>query len=72
MVSGPLDTGSARNIAYIITGVWAVSFLADIIPAIEYEPSPFIHAIMLVVVGAIFGVQITKNGKSEKVRDHDG
>lgn len=50
-------------IAYIITAVWAVSFMADIILT-SYEPSPYIHAIMMVVAGSMFA-STTKNGAAD-------
>lgn len=42
-------------IALIVAGVWAVSFLASLIPALGYEPDPGIHGVMLIVVGSLFG-----------------
>lgn len=51
-----------NGIAVVITAVWAVSFLADI-ASDSYEPSPYLHAIMLVVAGSAFGASIvTRNG----------
>lgn len=45
------DRRVSAIIALTVTGVWAVSFLADIAMT-SYEPSPLIHAIMLTVAGA--------------------
>ena len=46
--------------AVIVGSVWTVSFLADIFMA-TYEPPLGLHAVMLIVVGAIFGVKIAKD-----------
>lgn len=41
-------------IAGVVTTVWAVSFIADILLP-NYEPSPLLHLIMMTVVGAAVG-----------------
>lgn len=40
-----------------VTGVWASSFVADIIMT-GYSPSPYIHAAMMAIIGALFGREI--------------
>lgn len=51
-------------IACVITAVWAVSFVADIFVK-DYEPSAYIHVIMMTVAGAAFGKTIVlRNGKN--------
>ncbi|MGH2374566.1 MAG: hypothetical protein ACRDIC_14750 [bacterium] len=53
---------SARLTAYIailVSVVWAVSFIADIlIPT--YDPSPFVHLAMMTVVGAAFSHSVLR------------
>lgn len=49
-------------VALVVTTVWAISFLADI-PMKSYEPSPYIHAIMLTVAGsAVANSMVKRNG----------
>lgn len=50
-------------IALAVTGVWIVSFLASLIPVLEYKPDPGVHAIMLIVAGAFFGSGFIKGDK---------
>ena len=61
------DDGSRirERIAYIITGVWVVSFLADVfLPA--YEPSPYVHVAMMSVAGWLFAAPLVRrNGNGE-------
>lgn len=46
-----LDARLTRIVVLAVTAVWVASFVADIfIPA--YDPSPYIHAAMMAVVGA--------------------
>lgn len=47
----------AERIGYLVAFVWGVSFIADIAIK-DYDPSPFIHAMMMTVVGALFGRKI--------------
>ena len=48
------NTHMGRVVMGVVTGVWALSFLADIFVG-GYEPSPFIHMAMMGVLGALFG-----------------
>lgn len=41
-------------VSYVITGVWVVSFFVDILVK-GYEPPPSVHALMMLVAGALFG-----------------
>lgn len=60
-----MDKRVVNAIAIVVTCVWAVSFLADIAMK-TYEPSPYIHVIMMAVAGAAFGGGlIRKNGHDE-------
>lgn len=57
----------APIILIIATVVWALSVLLDAAPGLEYEPSPYVHTIMLGVMGIIATVYGVKrkgnNGK---------
>lgn len=54
-----------NGIAIVVTMVWAASFIADIF-LVKYNPPSQIHAAMLIVVGSLFGFQITsKKGDSD-------
>lgn len=60
--SSRLKTG----IASVVTTVWAISFLVDIIPRLDYEPSPFIHLAFMLILGALFGERLVRrNGNGE-------
>lgn len=50
-------------IALIITGVWAFSFIASVIPWFGYKPDPGIHGMMLIVAGGFFGSGIIGRDK---------
>lgn len=48
------------TIALTVTVVWAASMAADLILRDKYDPNPLIHAAMMVVLGAVFGIQVVK------------
>lgn len=50
----------ATVMAIVITVVWAVSFLVDIVVE-EYDPPPSVHALMMIVAGAVFGEGLIRN-----------
>lgn len=50
-------------VSYTIVGAWVISFFADLV-IITYDPPPSVHALMLIVAGALFGEGFIK--KSEK------
>lgn len=56
-MASSLNGKSRRTVMYVVTSVWAASFLADIFID-TYEPSPFIHMAMMSILGAIFGREI--------------
>lgn len=43
----------APIILIIATVVWGLSVLLDAAPGLDYEPSPYVHTIMLSVSGTI-------------------
>lgn len=59
-------------LAIVITSAWAISFIVDIVNK-AYDPPASIHALMLIVAGAVFGdglirsnriaIQYRRNGK---------
>lgn len=56
----PSDTKLRLWIAGVVTVVWACSFVADVIPSLDYNPPQAIHGAMLLVVGGIFGTEIRR------------
>lgn len=46
-------------IAVVVTVAWAASFVVDILIA-DYDPPPSVHALMVIIVGAIFGAQAVR------------
>lgn len=63
----------ATNLAYVITAAWGISFLVDI-PVKSYDPPATIHALMMLVAGAVFGEGLIKNrnGKPSDKENKDG
>jgi hypothetical protein len=51
-------------IALTITFVWAVSFLADILLGDKYDPSPYVHLIMMALVGSVFTGNLLRRGST--------
>ena len=48
-------------IAVVVLFVWALSFTADIfVPG--YAPSPYLHAVMMAVVGGVVGDNVLRKG----------
>lgn len=59
---GPVDPTITSGIAIVVTALWTISFVVNIIsPA--YDPPPAIHAAFMLIAGGIFGYQI--------IRGHD-
>lgn len=50
----------AWGIAAVVTGVWAISMIVDMIPAADYEPPIGIYPALMLVLGAVFGLKIVK------------
>lgn len=53
-MSDQQNQATRRVIMLVVTGVWAASFIADI-AITDYHPSPYIHAAMMAIIGALFG-----------------
>lgn len=62
LISGPKVSGQVMNImALVVTGVWGISFLADIaVPG--YSPPPDIHFFPVAAVSALFGINLLGRG----------
>lgn len=58
----PFSSRLVNAIAILISVVWTVSFIADIVVA-DYDPSPFVHLAMMAVVGAAFGHTLITRGE---------
>jgi hypothetical protein len=58
---GIFDNRIVNGIAILVSLVWAISFVADILIA-GYDPSPFIHLAMMTIVGAAVGRGFIRNG----------
>jgi hypothetical protein len=57
------NTDNIKNIVIItITAVWATSFVCDIFMS-AYEVSPFVHLIMMAVVGYLFADKLYNYNK---------
>lgn len=58
----------------VITLAWAVSFIVDIAKT-EYDPPASVHALMLIVAGAVFGDGLVRSNRisirSRKREDDD-
>lgn len=55
------DQRIVNGLAILVSVVWAVSFIADIVVK-GYDPSPFIHLTMMAIVGAAVGRGFIKGG----------
>lgn len=53
----------APYIAVVITAVWVLSLVVDAFST-SYEPSPYVHAAMMAVVGALFGEHIWRRSRN--------
>lgn len=67
MASHRVSTSSNNRIAFIlaivITAAWAISFIVDIVVK-EYDPPASVHALMMIVAGAVFGEGLLKSGRN--------
>ena len=46
-----------RNwIAGIVTGVWAMNFVATLIPQLQYKSDPALNAVFMAIVGGAFAL----------------
>jgi hypothetical protein len=52
-----------NGLAVFVLALWGISFIADIIST-EYEPPLAIHGAAMLILGAIFGVQVVRRNKN--------
>lgn len=52
----------ATGLAIVITIVWAISFIVDVLVK-GYDPPASVHALMMMVAGAVFGEGLLKTRK---------
>lgn len=51
-------------LSYVITVVWVVSFVIEVLDP-NYSPPPSVHALMLLVAGALFGKGVIDRDRRE-------
>jgi hypothetical protein len=61
--SSLLNPFVVNSIAVVVTLIWSLSFLADIVIK-DYQPPASIHIAFMFILGGIFGFQIV-NGKEK-------
>lgn len=49
-------------VALTVTAIWAFSMVSDVMVA-DYNPPAGIHAALMAVLGAIFGIRLTTKDK---------
>lgn len=59
--NSPFPSRLVNGIAILVSLVWTISFVADIVVT-GYDPSPFVHLAMMAVVGATVGRSFISNG----------
>lgn len=53
-----------RGVAIILVlAFWSINMAMDIFFVQQYEPSPFVHGAMMLVLGRLFGIRV--GGKGE-------
>lgn len=60
------------RLSYLIVLVWVISFTIDIFDR-AYEPSPTIHALMLMLAGAFYGSSVftRRNDGNDSTKSDD-
>jgi hypothetical protein len=55
----------ARNwIIGVVTAIWAINFLAGLVPQFNYEPDQAINGIFMAIVGGLFALGARGGGRS--------
>lgn len=47
-------------ISSLVVGMWAVSMIVDMIPQANYSPPVAIYPALMLVLGSMFGISLTK------------
>lgn len=57
-----LTDKTRTTVIAVVTAVWAMNFVAGLIPALEYEPDQAINGIFMAIVGGLFALGARKDG----------
>lgn len=57
----------------IVTGVWALNFVAGLVPQLDYKPDPAINAVFMGIVGGVLalGDRNKRRELQERERERD-
>ena len=47
-------------ISVVVVGMWAISMVVDMIPQANYSPPVAIYPALMLVLGSMFGISLTK------------
>ena len=47
-------------ISILVVAMWAISMIVDMIPQANYEPPIAIYPALMLVLGSMFGISLTK------------
>lgn len=47
-------------ISFVVVAIWAVSMIVDMIPGANYEPPIAVYPALMLVLGSMFGITLTK------------
>jgi len=61
-----IDPRLKNWIISIVTTVWAINFVAGLVPQLNYKPDQAINAIFMAIVGGLFALQARKPDDKEK------
>lgn len=50
----------------VVTGVWALNFMAGLVPQFEYQPDQAINGIFMAIVGGLFALGARSNKDKEQ------
>lgn len=49
-----------QAISIIVVGMWAISMIVDMVPQANYSPPVAIYPALMLVLGSMFGISLTK------------
>jgi hypothetical protein len=47
-------------ISVVVVGMWAISMIVDMVPQANYSPPVAIYPALMLVLGSMFGISLTK------------
>lgn len=47
-------------ISIVVVGMWAISMIVDMVPQANYSPPVAIYPALMLVLGSMFGISLTK------------